>query len=172
MFYTLRKKIMKRLLVLLLISTTANAQKVALLNTDFKSPIIYTDSVTVQQVKSGLFPVGINDFDTLYANLDYVDKMLSKRQRSKMKSFELHAGNTIIIVKRVPFSNGDRYLINAKTNFDEINSNFSLADIGRSNKRNSERIKKVMAYLKTNKSLFTNPYAVHPKIYNLVIITE
>ena len=89
-----------------------------------------------------------------------------------MKSFELRSGNKVITVKRVPFSNGDRYLITAKTNFDEVNSNFLLAGIDRSNKRNSERIRDFMEYLKTNKSLFTKPYGVHPNIYNLVVITD
>lgn len=147
-------------------------QKVALLNTDFKSPIIYTDRVTVQQTISGLFPVGINDFDTLYADLDYINKMLSIRQRSKMKSFELHAGQTVIKIQRVPFSNGDRYLINATSNMGEIKSNYVLVDINHSNKKSADKIKRIMNYLKTNKSLFRKPYAVQPKIYNVVVITE
>ena len=105
----------------LLLNISAKSQKIALLNTDFKSPIIYTDSVTVQQLSSHLFPVSVNDFDTLYANLKYIDKMLSIRQRSKMKSFELHSGLTIIKIARVPFSNGDRYIIEAATNIGEIN---------------------------------------------------
>jgi hypothetical protein len=162
---------MKKVLILLLICSSASAQKIALLNTDLKSPIIYTDSVTVQQTMS-LFPVGINDFDTLYANLDYINKMLQVRQRAKMKYFELHSGNTVIKVNRVPFSNGDRYLIRATTTTGEVQSNLNLTDINRSNKRNSERIEKIMNYLKANQSLFRAPYEVHPKIYNAVVITE
>ena len=163
---------MKKLLILLFVSSSVSAQKVALLNTDFKSPIIYTDSVTVQQSKSGLFPVGINDFDTLYANLDYINKMLSTRQRSKMKSFELRAGNTVIKLARVPFSNGDRYLIKATTTQGEINSDYVLSDVAHSNKNTSKKIQKIMDYLKTNKSLFTKPYPVQPKIYNVVVISD
>lgn len=164
---------MKKILFLLfLLPTLTHAQKVALLNTDFKSAIIYTDSVTVQQTVSGLFPVSINDFDTLYANLNYIKGMLSIRQRSKMKSFELHAGQTIIKVSRVPFSNGDRYMIKATSKIGEIMSNYTLADIEHSNKKNKEKVEKIMAYLKSNKSLFKEPYEVQPKIYNVVIITE
>ena len=130
-FYLGRMK--KILLLLFLLPILTHAQKVALLNTDFKSPIIYTDSVTVQQTISGLFPVGINDFDTLYANLNYIKDMLSIRQRSKMKSFELHAGKTIIKISRVPFSNGDRYMIKATSKIGEIMSNYTLVDIEHSN---------------------------------------
>jgi hypothetical protein len=172
MFSILGEKNMRKFIILLFfIPFASNAQKIALLNTDLKSPIIYTDSVTVQQTK-GLFPVGINDFDTLYANLDYINKMLSTRQRSKMKSFELHSGQTIISVRRVPFSNGDRYVIEASTKAGEIHSNFMLTDVNKTNKKNSQRIEKIMAYLKTNKSLFREPYEVHPKIYQVIVVTE
>ena len=148
------------------------AQKIALLDTDFKSPIIYTDSVTVHQTVSGLFPVSVNDFDTLYANLEYIKKMLTIRQRSKMKSFELHAGKTKIEVSRVPAANGDKYFILATTFVDDIQSNLRLTDITRTNKKNSQRIEVIMEYLKTNKSLFKKPYGIHPKIYNVVVITD
>lgn len=156
----------------LLSTISAKSQKIALLNTDFKSPIIYTDSVTVQQLSSHLFPVSVNDFDTLYANLEYIDNMLSIRQRSKMKSFELHSGRTIIKIVRVPFSNGDRYIIAAGTTIGEVKSNLNLTDIRRSNKKNEERIKTIMNYIKMNKSLFKPPNGIHPKIYNAVIITD
>lgn len=155
-----------------IIPFSVKSQKVALLNTGFQSPIIYTDSITVQQVTNGLFPVSVNDFDTLYANLDFINQMLEKRQRSKMKSFELHSGTTIISISRVPFSNGDRYVIKAKTQIGEVTSSLNLTDASRSNKKNSERIQKLMTYMKTNKELFKIPYPVHPKIYNIVVVTE
>lgn len=159
-------------ILLYFVCFSAKSQKIALLNTNFEIPIIYTDSVTVHQVTNGLFPVSTNDFDTLYANLDFINKMLKKRQRSKMKSFELHAGATLITVERVPFSNGDRYIIQATTHISEVNSHLTLVDIEHSNKRSSQRIEKIMAYMKTNKELFKIPYPVHPKIYNVIVITE
>lgn len=163
---------MKLLLCIALgLSFNASAQKNALINTDLKSPIIFTDSVTVEQVRT-LFPVGVNNFDTLYANLDYLNKMVKTRQRAKMQSFELHSGNVVIKVSRVPFSNGDRYAMKAVSKEDNIVSVFNISDINKSNKKTSERIEKIMSYLKSNKSLFKDPYDVHPKIYNAVVITE
>lgn len=158
--------------LLLIISCNCLGQKIALLNLNFEQPIIYTDSVTVQQVSSGLFPVSINDFDTLYANLDYLRSMFTKLQRSKMKSFELHSGSTTISVNRAPFSHGDRYLTIAKTKIGEVESKINLAPVDRSNAKNSERMKKIMAYMKSNKSLFRIPYPVEPKLTNIVVITE
>ena len=98
--------------------------------------------------------------------------MLKKVQRSKMKSFELHLGSTIISIKRVPFSNGDRYLSVAKTKIGEMESTYNLTTIDQSNAKNANRIEKLMEYMKANKDLFKAPYAIHPKIYNVVVITE
>lgn len=158
--------------VLLVVFSSVNAQKIALLNLDFKQPIIYTDSVTVEQLSSGLFPVSINDFDTLYANLQYIHDMLSKIQRSKMKSFELHAGSTVISIARAPKSLGDRYLTFAKTKVGDVESKYNLAPIENRNSKNADKIEKIMAYMKTNKDLFKLPYEIHPKIYNVVVISE
>ena len=116
--------------------------------------------------------MGVDDFDTLYSNLEYINKMLSVRQRAKMRSFELRSGATTLKISRVPRANGDRYLIRATSKIGEVESNFNLLDIRRSNKNNSERLEKIIAYLKSNKSLFREPYPIHPKIYNVVVITE
>lgn len=147
-------------------------QKIALINTSFKQPIIYTDSLTVEQISSGLFPVSAENFDTLYANLDYIHSMLKKLQRSKMKSFELQSGSTTITIQRVPFSNGDRYISVAKTKINELEAKYNLTPVDQSNTKNANRIEKFMDYMKKNKDLFKVPYAIHPKIYNVVVITE
>lgn len=166
------KKTFLSLIPILICCNFLSAQKIALLNTDLKSPILYTDSVTVEQVSKNLFPVDVSNFDTLYANLDYLNEMLKIRQRSKMQSFELHSGSTIIFIKRLPRSEGDAYIMKATSTIGQVNSNFFISDTKRNNKRNSQRIEKIMAYMKTNKSFFMKPYAIHPRIYNVVVYTE
>ena len=163
---------MKKLsLIFLFLPITIFAQKVALLDTKFKEPIIYTDSVTVQQVTSGRIPVKVENFDTLYANLKYLAAMLKIRQRAKMQSFELRAGSTVIGIQREPHAYGDAYSIIIKSKVDEVSSVYSLAD-QKNNAHSATKIEKVMAYLKSNKSLFREPYDVHPKLYNVIVITE
>ena len=163
---------MKKLLIMFLcFPFITYAQKVALLDTKFKDPIIYTDSVTVQQVSTGHIPVKIENFDTLYANLKYLADMLKTRQRAKMQSFELRAGSTIITIQREPHAYGDSYSVVIKSKVDDVSSVYNLAD-QKNNAHNANKIEKLMAYLKTNKSLFTNPYEVRPKLYNVVVLTE
>lgn len=146
-----------------------NAQKTALLSIDCKKPIIYTDSVTVQQISSGYFAVTVGNFDTLYANLKFIKEMLEERKRSKMESFELRAGNTTIFVIREPMAYGDHFHVNVITKLQELSSVLSLTGVKKSNKQNSEGVEKLMAYIKANKSLFTLPYEITPKIYNIVV---
>jgi len=66
------------LLVIILVFTTsaASCQKIALLDKDFKKPILYTDSLTLEQVTSNLIAIPVNSFDTLYSNLKAVKELL------------------------------------------------------------------------------------------------
>ncbi len=147
------------------------SQKIALMDPEFVRPILYTDSVTVEQTKD-YFPVSIENFDTLYASLSYLKMMLKVRQRAKMKSFEFKAGSTTIQTKRVPFAYGDRYRIAAVTKINEVESNFIISDFSKSNAQNASRIEKLMAYIEKNRSLFNGVNEIMPKIYNVIVITE
>lgn len=148
------------------------AQKIALLHKEFKEPIIFTDSLTVEQVHSGYFPIEVNNIDTFYANLNYLKQMLGVRQRAKLEAFELRAGNSQFKIERVPFAYGDKYSIKAHNKINEIESIYTISRMKLSNKKNAERINDLMKYISNNKSLFKIPYEIHPKIYNVVVITE
>jgi len=118
---------------------SVHGQKIALLSTDFKSPILYTDSLTVEQVSSGHFAVNVNDIDTLVGSLSYLKNLLTKMTRSKLESWEFRTGKTTIRTFRIPKAYGDRYSILAKSTFDNITSSVDLTT-EKNNKRNSERM--------------------------------
>lgn len=149
-----------------------NAQKVALIHTEFKQPIIYTDSVSVQQITSGYFALEVSAVDTFYAGLKYLKEMLEVRQRAKMQSFQFKSGNTTIHVERVPFAYGDRYNITIRTKMNEVTSAFSLATKDVSNAKNAKKIKSLMDHIAENKSLFKAPNEIHPKFYEVIVITD
>jgi hypothetical protein len=138
---------------------------------EFIKPILYTDSVTVEQTRD-YFPISIENFDTIYASLNYLKTMLKVRQRAKMKSFDFKAGSTTIETKRVPFAYGDRYRITAVTKINEVESKFILSDFSKSNAQNVYRIEKLMAYIEKNRSLFKGVNEIIPKFYNVIVITE
>jgi len=165
---------MKVLLLCLsfLFSISLNAQKIALLDKEFQKPIIYTDSVTVEQITTGYFPLSVENFDTMYANLKYIDKMLKIRQRAKMVSFELRAGSTTLKIDRIIFAYGDKYDIVAKTKVGEVESNFLLVSSKTSEKKSAKRVERLMDYMSKNKSLFKSPNEIQPKLYNIIVVTD
>ena len=74
-------------IILIVLPQTSFTQRVALLNLNFQSPILYTDSVTIEQVSSGYFPIEEVSIDTFLANLKYIKTILGVRQRAKMEYF-------------------------------------------------------------------------------------
>lgn len=156
---------------LCLIAAFSNGQRIALLSKDFKQPIIYTDSLTAEQL-SEYFPVEVKDFDTLYASLKTLSNMLKERQRSKMKSFEFRAGSTTLKTSRLPKAYGDAFNIVAITKINEIQSQYNITSHKNNNANNSRRIEKILAYISQNKSLFKAPYEISPKYYNVIIVSE
>ena len=160
------------LIISLLCTLYCHSQRIALLDKNFNQPILFTDSISVEQIKSGYFPIATTHLDTFYANVKYVLDMLKIRQRAKMQSFELRAGGSLIKVTRVPYAYGDRYLGTAYNQFNEIKAIMPLLYNNVSNKDNAKRLQKLLDYLDRNKSLFKDPYEITPKIYNVIVITE
>jgi hypothetical protein len=173
MNYTIYLLNMRYLLCLLIISPTyLFSQRFALIDKNLKVPILYTDSVTVEQAKKGFFPIENKSVDTLVANIVYLNNILKVRQRSKMKSFELRSSNVVIKTQRVPYSYGDRYDATMESMSNEIIAQFSLISHLVSNKQSVKRLQKILNYFKENKSFFMDPYEVRPKTYNVVVIVE
>jgi hypothetical protein len=155
----------------LFISLTGLSQKFALLDAEFKKPILYTDSVTLDQISSKLIPIQANSFDTISTHLKYVRDLLSNKiQRAKMKSFELRSGLTIIKVTSVQHAYGDSYDIDVTTKANNISSNFRLAKNEDLNKGNIKKIDRLLNYMKNASSLFNNGYVeMQPKLYEVIV---
>jgi hypothetical protein len=155
----------------LFISFTSLGQKIALLDPEFKKPILYTDSVTLDQISSKLIPIQANTFDTISTQLKYIKDLLSNKiQRAKMKSFELRSGLTIIKVTSVKHAYGDSYDVDFVTKADDISSNFRFAKNEDLNKGNIKKIDRLLNYMKNASSLFNNGYVeMQPKLYEVVV---
>lgn len=155
----------------ILLSLTGFSQKIALLDPEFKKPILYTDSVTLDQISSKLIPVQANTFDTVSTQLKYIRDLLSNKiQRAKMKSFELRSGITTIKVTSVKHAYGDSYDIDFITKANNISSNYKFAKNDDLNKGNIKKIDKLMAYMKNASTLFNSGYAeMQPMLYEVVV---
>ncbi len=150
----------------------SNAQKYALLKKHSKFPVLYADSISVQRIKQGYFPIEMEKIDTFLANLNYISGLLSNVSRAKMASFELRNGTTILKVERVPFAYGDKYSVSGTTKSGEISAVTSFTNIKLSNKENKEEIDKMIQYLTNNQTMFGYYREITPKIYNVQVITD
>ena len=151
-------------------SLVGKSQKIALIKTDFKSPIVYTDSLTINQLSQNYIPLETNCFDSINSILTYLITFLEEDKRAKMKSFELKSGNTIFKVSTISHAYGDSYDIDILTKIDEISSKFKLADNKNLNKKNSTKLKKFRDYLKSEKSLFNENYTEKSvRFYNIEV---
>ncbi len=158
--------------ILLIVPLFTSAQRFALIDRKLKIPILYTDSITVEQVKQGFIPVENKSIDTLIANIKYLIGIMEVRQRSKMQSFELKSSNVTIKTARTPFAYGDRYNSLMETHSNGVIAQYNIIDPTITNKKSVERLEKMIAYFKSNKSFFTYPYEISPKVYNVVVIVE
>lgn len=162
----------KLLIAICLLPAFACAQKYALIDKHLRMPIIYTDSVTVEQVSKGWFPVENKSIDTLIANIKYLKEILSERQRAKMKSFDLHSSNLLINTSRVPYAYGDRYNSVAHSDCGQVKAELTIINSEKKNANNSVWLGKLLAYFKQNSSFWKDPNEINPRLYNVVVITD
>jgi hypothetical protein len=146
--------------------------KYALIDKNYKLPILFSDSISVEQVSKGFFPVEVKHIDTLIANIKYLQEMLTHLQRAKMESFELRASNAIFKTKRVPYAYGDRYETIIESTSGEVVAQLKLVNSNLKNKKNAENLGKVLDYLRNNKSFFRESNEITPKLYNVIVITD
>ena len=152
-----------------LFSCSMYSQQIALLDKSLKTPILYTDSLTIEQVSSGRFAVNINDLDTLIASLSYLQQQLLDRTRSKLEFWEFRSGRTTVTTTRVPKAYGDQYEILAVSKFDEISSSYNLTT-EKNNKRNADKIKDLLSYIEKNRTVLREWYEIKPKMYQVVVV--
>jgi len=153
---------------LLIASFRGVGQKVAMLDTHFQQPIVLTQKDSLERINRGIISIEVKDLDTFYANLNYVEAVLSKPQDPKLSSFELHAGSSVIVVTRMDMVNDDRYNISIRSNINDLTSRYILANGSEPNREVKYRIKDLKNYLTTITPLFKANYDIVPKIYNVV----
>ena len=76
-------------IIFLVTGVSGFSQKYALIDRDFKKPILFTDSVTVSQVSKNYFPIRRLDIDSVLANCNYLISELQQLQRAKFKDYKI-----------------------------------------------------------------------------------
>lgn len=158
---------------LAIISLKVLGQKVALLDKNLKQPINFTDSLTEDHIQKEFIPVEVKDLDTFYANLNYIEAMLSNPQKSNLSTFELRAGSSIFVVTRLlRASNDDRYNISLNNTINDVNSRYILANGNKTNREVKYDVKDLKNYLNSINKYFHANYEIYPKMYNVLVVPE
>jgi hypothetical protein len=158
------------LCILILSAFIARGQKYALVDKDFKKPILFTDSVTINQVSSNYFPIHVKDFDTLLANLGYLKGQLKSVQRAKFKSYKLKSGSTTIQINTVPQAYGDAFDIFLISSINNINAEYLLADHKILNKKAVKKIESFTKFMRKDASIMINEFKEYqPVIFDATI---
>ena len=146
---------MKFLITFLIIGVSfiSQAQKFALLDRDYKKPILFTDSITINQVANNYFPVRVQDLDSLIANLEFIKTQLNNIQRSKFKSFRLPSGYTNLKLTTVPHAYGDAYDVLVLTSANNVNAEYLLASNEDLNKKATKKINAFIKYISHDKEI-------------------
>ena len=165
------KRNMKYLFAYCLVITSIRGvgQNVAMLDTRLQQPIVLTNKDSLARIDRGYISIELKDLDTFYANLNYVEAVLSKPQDPKISTFELHAGSSVIVVTRMDMINDDRYNISIRSNINDLDSRFILANGSEPNREVKYKVKDFKNYLATITPLFKANYDIIPKIYNVVV---
>ena len=157
-------------ILLYLLSISGIAQKHALIDRNFKKPILFTDSVTIGQVSSNYFPIAVKDLDSLLANLTFLKNSLSSIERAKFKSYKLKAGNTAIKVVTVPHAYGDSYDILLLTPINNINAEYLLSENTSLNKKAIKKINAFISFIKKDGQLVVTEFKEYnPVVYDATV---
>lgn len=158
------------LLIFIFLGLSLSAQKYALVDRSFKKPILFSDSVTINQVSKGYFPINVKDMDSLFANISYIREQLKGVQRAKFKSYKIKSGNTIIQLTTIPHAYGDAYNILLITTANNLNAEYLLSNNQALNKKAVKKLNSFMDFIKKDKDIMVNEFKQYePVIFDATV---
>ena len=92
------------LIFFILINTSFSAQKYALVDKQLSLPVIYSNTVTVQDNYKGYFPVEKNRLNEFVTEVEKIGKLLNDPKKPKPETIDFKVGSTTFHGLRVPIS--------------------------------------------------------------------
>jgi hypothetical protein len=126
-------------------------QKWALLDRNRKLPILYTDSVTAEQLSKGFFPIEKTCIDSFTTALESIYERLEKNTKSKLDNITYPICTLMFEMNITHFAYGDRYNIIITSNTSPIQTKWRIVKDSEPNRVNANRVELLIKYLKNNK---------------------
>ena len=140
-------------LIVFLSPVFAMAQKVVLIDRNFYHSVTTADSISMEQVSSGLLPVYYKDLQAVSQQMQWLIKHLISPATINMdESFVLKMGSSSCIVTIENNRRVDRYTIVLNSEINYVKTSVVLAS-GEPNRRALQRVAIFVDYLRNNSSL-------------------
>jgi hypothetical protein len=137
------------LIVFILINTVCTAQKYALVDKQLSLPVIYANTITIQDNYKGYFPIEKNKLNEFITEVQKIANLLSDPKKPKPETIDLNVGNTTFYGLKVPLATEERMDIILTTDYGVSKTTMHLSDAKLSNAKNAFFINTWLKYLRS-----------------------
>ena len=137
------------LIFFILINTICSAQKYALVDKQLSLPVIYANTVTIQDNYKGYFPVEKNKLNEFIIEVEKIGKLLNDPRKPKPETIDFNVGSTTFHGLRVPLAAEERMDIVISTDYGVSKTTMHLSDAKLSNAKNAHFINTWLKYLRS-----------------------
>ncbi|HWJ29903.1 MAG TPA: hypothetical protein VNS32_25410 [Flavisolibacter sp.] len=129
--------------------TTKAPKKYIIVDRRLKDPIRFADNITKEQLGMGYFAVEKQNILPLISKLDSLSARLRNVVREKYDEDSLIIGSTVLSIKVIKQSFGDRLNVSLSTNSgNSYNKSFYIVDAKLTNNDNARYLNRLIKYLK------------------------
>lgn len=147
------------LLLLMLFPAVLTAQQIALIDRNFKRPLEFTDSATMEHLFDGYFPVYVRDLNLVLQKATWIFKYIDTGKPNTDVSSDIPAGNSRFFYQAVNLPKITRQQLVLSTQTNSLGSSIKLIHPADPKKRALQKLNVFMDYVKNNISGLIDPTA-------------
>jgi hypothetical protein len=143
---------MKILFLLLCIPFAMQAQKIALVDREFKSPIIFMDSVAHAETYQDRFPIYINDMDVVLKTTERLARYINTGRQHDAGEQSFTTGKSRFLAQTEKTGHSNRYRIIINTRTGSMGTSLTLVNQDDGQRKAVQKLNIFVDYLKNNLS--------------------
>ncbi|MBD0350349.1 MAG: hypothetical protein ICV65_04250 [Flavisolibacter sp.] len=141
---------MHYLFLLLFLSSSINkSQSIALLDRNFRMPVTYTDSVTLDVLGKGAFPIYLSDVRPVIDTIQEVRKKINQNRYHSSGTDKIYIGHSRLVLGKEVSSSGAKYLLTLSTESNGFTTYIELVK-GNFDRAAQQRVVAFLDYLSDN----------------------
>ncbi len=145
---------MKALFFLLwLLPAAGAAQTYALLDRDFKRPLIVTDAITTDLMHDRRFPVYTKDIDSLISFTERLQKHMNTGKTYDEATVRYDVGGSWFMAQREKIGKVNKYHITINTRAQDVGASLELVSDTDGSKAAAQKVNIFLDYLRNNRLL-------------------